>query len=81
MRRPGRQAKAPAPPLARRALILVAVSSALAQTAPAPPPLTLKDAEALAIKNHPQVQAAQLNYQASQQAVACLLYTSPSPRD
>ena len=33
-------------------------------------PLTLQDAEALAIKNHPQVQAAQLNYQASQQAVA-----------
>jgi outer membrane protein len=42
----------------------------LAQTPPSPPPLTLKDAEALAIKNHPQVQAAQLNYQASQQAVA-----------
>ena len=32
--------------------------------------LTLKDAEALAIKNHPQVQAAQLNYKASQQGVA-----------
>jgi outer membrane protein len=30
----------------------------------------LKDAEALAIKNHPQVQAAQLDYQASRQAVA-----------
>jgi outer membrane protein len=42
----------------------------LAQTSPIPPPLTLQDAEALAIKNHPQVQAAQLNYQASQQAVA-----------
>jgi outer membrane protein len=42
----------------------------LAQTASTPPPLTLKDAEALAIKNHPQVQAAQLNYEASQQAVA-----------
>jgi outer membrane protein len=42
----------------------------LAQTTPAPPPLTLQDAEALAIKNHPQVQAAQLNYQASQQGVA-----------
>src|SRR5580704_9101234 len=39
------------------------------QTAPATAPLTLKEAEALAIKNHPQVQAAQLNYQASQQAV------------
>jgi len=45
------------------------VAAALAQTAPAPPPLTLKDAEALAVKNHPQVQAAQLNYQASQRAV------------
>jgi len=41
----------------------------LAQTTPTLPPLTLKDAESLAIKNHPQVQAAQLNYQASQQAV------------
>jgi len=39
--------------------------AALAQT-----PLTLQDAEALALKNHPQVQAAQLNSQASQQAVA-----------
>jgi outer membrane protein len=39
--------------------------AALAQT-----PLTLQDAETLALKNHPQVQAAQLNYQASQQAVA-----------
>jgi outer membrane protein len=39
------------------------------QTTPAASPLTLKEAEALAIKNHPQVQAAQLNYQASQQAV------------
>jgi outer membrane protein len=43
---------------------------AAAQTPPAPPPLTLQDAEALALKNHPQVQAAQLNYQASQQQVA-----------
>jgi outer membrane protein len=53
------------------ALILAACSmpAALAQTTGGPPPLTLKDAEALAIKNHPQVQAAQLNYQASQQAV------------
>ncbi len=32
--------------------------------------LSLQDAEALAIKNHPQVQAAQLNYEASQQGVA-----------
>ncbi|MGD0360710.1 MAG: TolC family protein [Bryobacteraceae bacterium] len=53
-------------------LSLAALSGtgALAQTTPAPPPLTLQDAEALAIKNHPQVQAAQLNYQASQQGVA-----------
>ena len=42
----------------------------LAQTVPAPPPLTLKDAEALALKNHPQVQAAQLDYQATQQGIA-----------
>jgi outer membrane protein len=41
-----------------------------AQTAPPPAPLTLQDAEALALKNHPQVQAAQLNYQASRQGVA-----------
>src|ERR1035441_3161763 len=46
-------------------LLLAAACPFLAQT-----PLTLQDAEALAIKNHPQVQAAQLNYQASQQAVA-----------
>jgi len=32
--------------------------------------LTLKDAEALALKNHPQVQAAQLSFQASKQAVS-----------
>jgi outer membrane protein len=49
---------------------LLAGCSALAQTPPATPPLTLQDAEALALKNHPQVQAAQMNYQASQQAVA-----------
>ena len=40
-----------------------------AQT-PSGPKLTLKDAEALAIKNHPEVQAAQLDYQASRQAIA-----------
>lgn len=50
-------------------------AAALAQTPPTPPAppsqpsLTLKEAEALAVKNHPQVQAAQLNYQASEQAV------------
>jgi len=54
---------------------LVRAVSALVPTpflvfAQTPPSLTLKDAEALAIKNHPQVQAAQLNYQASQQGVA-----------
>jgi outer membrane protein len=60
------------PLLALGALILAGAAGpdALAQTTAAPQPLTLKDAEALAIKNHPQVQAAQLNYQASQQAVA-----------
>jgi outer membrane protein len=42
----------------------------LAQSSPTPAPLlTLQDAEALAIKNHPQVQAAQLNYRASQEGV------------
>ncbi|HUO31416.1 MAG TPA: TolC family protein [Bryobacteraceae bacterium] len=40
---------------------------AFAQTAPVR--LTLQDAEALALKNHPQVQAAQLTYQALQQGV------------
>jgi outer membrane protein len=51
---------------------MTVVSGALAQTVPATPGprLTLHDAEALALKNHPQVQVAQLNYQASQQAVA-----------
>jgi len=48
----------------------LAATSALAQTPPAPPSLTLKDAEAFALKNHPQVQAAQFNYQASQKVIA-----------
>jgi len=50
-------------------LFLIPASITLAQT-PTPPRLTLHDAEVLALKNHPQVQAAQLNYQASQQAVS-----------
>lgn len=50
--------------------LLFIVLIALAAGAAAQTPLTLKDAEALAIKNHPQVQAAQLDYQASEQAVA-----------
>jgi outer membrane protein len=64
--------------------VLVLAGTGAAQTPPAAPPpgvpqaagpagpvqLTLKDAEALAIKNHPQIQAAQLTYQASQQAVS-----------
>ncbi len=54
-------------PLVWGALVL---TGAMAQNPATPPPLTLKDAEALAIKNHPQVQAAQLDYQASRQAVA-----------
>ncbi|MGC9944837.1 MAG: TolC family protein [Bryobacteraceae bacterium] len=58
-------------PLLRPCLVaLAAVRGLVAQTAPTPPPLTLPEAEAIAVKNHPQVQAAQLNYQASQQAVA-----------
>jgi outer membrane protein len=50
-------------------LLILAAASATAQAPGAAPQLTLKDAAALAIKNHPQVQAAQLNYQASRQAV------------
>jgi len=49
---------------------VLAVAGAMAQIPAAPPPLTLKDAEAMALKNHPQVQAAQFDYQASQQAIA-----------
>src|ERR1700683_3538482 len=55
------------PPLV--GLFILAATWASAQAPAAAPHLTLKDAEALALKNHPQVQAAQLNYQASQQAV------------
>jgi outer membrane protein len=50
-------------------LLILAAACAEAQAPGAAPQLTLKDAAALALKNHPQVQAAQLNYQASQQAV------------
>jgi outer membrane protein len=50
-------------------LLILAAACAMAQAPGAAPQLTLKDAAALAIKNHPQVQAAQLNYQASRQAV------------
>jgi len=54
-----------------RCLLLIAAlfatgSSALAQ---APPVLTLKEAEALAVKNHPEVQAAQFTALASDQYV------------
>ncbi len=52
------------------ALAAIFVAGAAAQTPGAPPTLTLKDAAALALKNHPQVQAAQFNAQAFQQAVA-----------
>jgi len=44
--------------LVRNAFILALASAGVA-TAQAPPTLTLADAEALAIKNHPQIQAAQ----------------------
>ena len=50
-------------------LLILAAACATAQAPGAAPQLTLKDAAALALKNHPQVQAAQLNYRASQQAV------------
>ena len=54
-------------------MLIAAAGLAGAQTpAPAPasgPSLTLKDAEAVALKNHPQVQGAQFNYQVSQQLV------------
>lgn len=49
---------------------LAMAQACFGQTTPPSPPLSLQDAEALAIKNHPQVQAAQLNYQAARQAVA-----------
>jgi len=56
--------------LAWAALMLACATGAWPQAPATPPPLTLKDAQALAIKNHPEVQAAQFNYQASQQAIA-----------
>jgi outer membrane protein len=48
-------------PRTNHALLLLAISNAIAQT---PPQLTLQQAEALALQNHPQVQAAQheVNY-------------------
>src|SRR6202050_4698448 len=55
------------PPLV--GLFILAATWATAQAPGVAPHLTLRDAAALALKNHPQVQAAQLNYQASQQAV------------
>jgi len=50
-------------------ILMLATFGAFGQTNPPTAQLTLQDAEAVAIKNHPQVQAAQLNYQASEQAV------------
>ena len=52
----------------RRVVLALVAWVCFAQTTP--PALTLQEAEALAIKNHPQVQAAELNYEASRQAVA-----------
>lgn len=49
------------------ALYLCGVSAG--QTPATPARLSLQEAEALALKNHPRVQAAQMNVQASQQAV------------
>ncbi len=51
-------------------LALILLATFLAAPAFTQDPLTLGDAEALAIKNHPQLQAAQLNYQATEQNVA-----------
>ena len=57
----------------RTALLLAAALPFLcaAQTAPTPPRLTLQEAEGIALRNHPQIQAAQneINY-ANQQIVA-----------
>lgn len=50
-------------------LLVLAAACVTAQAPGAAPKLTLKDAETLALKNHPQVQAAELTYQASQQVV------------
>lgn len=56
-------------PLRQPFLLILVSLAAMAQTPPPPASLTLAEAEALAVKNHPQVQAAQLNYQASEQGV------------
>jgi outer membrane protein len=47
---------------------LIAAASALCGQAP-PPPLTLQDAHAMALKNHPQILASQANYLRSGQLV------------
>jgi outer membrane protein len=52
------------------ALSALTAAGVMAQSVTTPPRLMLKDAEALALKNHPQVQVAQYNAQASQQQVA-----------
>jgi outer membrane protein len=52
------------------ALGALTAAGVMAQSVTTPPRLMLKDAEALALKNHPQVQVAQYNAQASQQQVA-----------
>ncbi len=50
-----------------RCVLLLAATAGFAQT---PKRLTLKEAEALAIRNHPQVSAAQLNARAANEATA-----------
>lgn len=50
-------------------LALTLAGGLLAAAALAQTPLSLKDAEAMALKNHPQVQAAQLDYQATRQDI------------
>ena len=49
----------------RRALLVLMASAAFAQTPPAP--ITLQDAEAMAVRNHPQISAALLNAAAANQ--------------
>jgi outer membrane protein len=52
------------------AALMLAGACAFAQTPASLPRLTLQDAAALALKNHPQVQEAQFTYQAARQNVA-----------
>lgn len=55
--------------IGRLSVLLLAATALLAQI---PKRLTLKEAEAIAIRNHPQVSAAQLNARAANEAVAAV---------